>query len=150
MENKALSYKNLVSGGLSLLAMLFLAVVAFLALTNQLASLADTAVLTNFAIFYVISLLLSTIIETNLVPRIKKPTNMRILMLYYAVGTFLIVIIGAMLYFFNYQDLPGYAMVALTLFVIGFYIWLMFAIAVTGARLIYPVLHRVIWKTALN
>jgi hypothetical protein len=51
---------------------------------------------------------------------------------------------------FIYQDLPDTAAVALTLFVIGFYIWLMFAVAITGARLIYPHLHKALWKTQLN
>ena len=150
MTNKALSHKNLISGGLSLLAVLFLAVLLFLAFTGRAGAIVSPGVLTNFGFFYVVSLLLSVIIENNLVPRIKKPTALRILLLYYAASTFLIVIIGVMLYMFSYQDVPGYSMIAFTLFVIGFYVWLMFAVAVTGARLIYPLVHKALWKTSLN
>lgn len=150
MTNKALTHKNLISGGLSLLAVLFLAVLLFLTLTGQASAIASPGVLTNFGFFFVVSLLLSVIVESNLVPRIKKPTTMRVLLLYYAAGTFLVVIITVMLYMFSYQDLPDTAAVALTLFVIGFYVWLMFAVAVTGARLIYPLVHKALWKTPLN
>jgi uncharacterized membrane protein len=150
MTNKSLSHKNLVSGGISLLLGIVLAVSLFLALTGQIGAIASVGVLTNLGFFFAVSLLLSVIIESNLVPRIKKPTVMRILLLYYAASTFLIVIISAMLYFFSYQDVPDIAAVALTLFVIGFYVWLMFAVAATIGRLIYPHLHKALWKTPLN
>ncbi len=140
----AFSYKNVLSLVLSLATTLFLIVVVLFAVSGGLAGLADLTTWTAFIAFVAIVGVFTSFIEASIIPRIKKPGLFRTLFVYWALGTFLAVVLVAMLFFMSPS---GEALFSFA--IVGLFSWMLYVVNIALARTIYPLVHKSIWKRPL-
>lgn len=143
-KTSALSYKNIVSGALSLATTLFLVLVAVLAFTDGLAGLASQQFWTTFSVFFAVVTVFASFIEATIVPRLKKGGLMRTLFVYWALGTFLAAVLVILLILMSGSGDGVYFFV-----ILGLYAWMLYVVNIGLARAIYPIVHKVIWKQSI-
>lgn len=140
----AFSYKNVLSMVLSLATTLFLIVVVLFAVSGGLAGLTDPMTWTAFVAFVAIVGVFTSFIEASIIPRMKRTGLFRTLFVYWALGTFLAVVLVAMLFFMSPS---GEALFSFA--IVGLFCWMLYVINIALARTIYPLVHKSIWKRPL-
>lgn len=148
-KEPSFSYKHIVSGAAALIAGMFVVLAVAISLLGAGGVLVDNLFWTLLAIFFGFELILASMIESMVVPRMNKGGLPRTLLVYYAVGAFVIVLIAFLIYFLNFQSAEVAAEVAFVIFIFAFYSYLFYALSVTLARIFYPLIHRGVWREAL-
>lgn len=143
-ETNGLSYKNFVSGALALGLTLLAVVTVFLACLGIPVWSASPKVWIISAIYLAIVSVFTAFIETTIVPKLKTGGLLRTLFVYYALGTFLAVVIVALLVIMS-------GTTAFLLFdaMFGLYAWMVYVANVSAARPLYPLIHKLLWKQSI-
>ncbi|MEN9606717.1 MAG: hypothetical protein RL605_545 [Actinomycetota bacterium] len=143
-EASSWSYKNLISGVVSLAVTLFVILAVFLALQGSISGVGSSQFWTTYSVYLGIVSVFTAFIETTLVPRLKSTGLLRILFVYYALGTFLAVVLVVLL-----LVMSGGTAYIMFYALLGLYAWMVYVLNVSAARPLYPVLHKLLWKESV-